>query len=104
MNLVKVETVFGGCPSFFRRCVEESKRSRDGYRIAGYHLAQNLRRLIHDEVDPEIEREIDDHVQRDDFDGAWDWLRRTLPKCMTLVPLRRKGTFLRGFWTAYGGR
>lgn len=52
---------------------------------------------MHDNVIAELDRLLDAH---DAAEQIWHWLRRTLPRCMALVPSRRKATFLRGIEAA----
>ncbi len=91
----------GACPTFFRAHVSQAQTSRTGYVEAGYHLAIHVERLIDGDVNEEVVQRLHDLAGRrrdDDWpDEMWNWLKQTLPRCMALVPERRKETFLRGF-------
>lgn len=84
----------GACLTFFRGCVARAKTSRHGYYEAGYHLMIHLRELVDGEVpDGMIDRLL---AAPDAAEQIWRWLRTTLPRCMALVPGRRKPSFLKG--------
>lgn len=90
------------CPTFFRAHVLQARRSRHGYEEAGYHLAIHARQLVDGDVNEDVLDQLDEILE----DGAtaaenmWRWLRATMPRCMALVPSRRKATFLRGVQAA----
>jgi hypothetical protein len=87
-------------PTFFLGAVYESQTSRAGYWGAGFTLARHVRDLIEGEVDDDVFDALEailDLTDEDERDGAlWGWLRQTLPRCMALVPTRRRTTFMRG--------
>ncbi|MDF1552461.1 MAG: hypothetical protein P1P84_05330 [Deferrisomatales bacterium] len=84
-------------PSFFRGCVASSRTSREGYRIAGYHLALHALEILDGEVEPSVFRDLGAILgSRYPEDALWRWFRTTFPRCMALVPSRRKATFLAG--------
>lgn len=41
-------------------------------------------------------------VDQPDDDGVWNWFKEHFPKCMRLVPTRRKQQFVVGVRQAYG--
>jgi hypothetical protein len=95
-----------GVPSFFRACCyEASLGGVNTYRLAAWHLTIHLYDQVPDNA------EIDDwekHVERlraacgkEDEDIIWDWFKRYYPKCMRLVPSRRKKQFTDGVLDAY---
>lgn len=91
----------GACPTFFRGCIARARASRAGYSDPGYHLAIHARELAADDVPEEVIAELDRLLDAHDAaEQIWHWLRRTLPRCMALVPSRRKATFLRGIEAA----
>lgn len=91
----------GACPTFFRGCVARARASRAGYSEPGYHLAIHARELAADDVPGKVVDELDRALEAPDaVEQIWHWLRRTLPRCMALVPSRRKATFLRGIEAA----
>jgi hypothetical protein len=89
------------CPTFFRCLLAEAKSSRAGYFAAGHELARHCETLVTGDVDDDVIEDL--HHRRDAADPAeavWEWMRAALPRCMRLVPLRRKVTFLRGVESA----
>lgn len=91
----------GACPTFFRGCIARARASRAGYSDPGYHLAIHARELAADDVPDEVIDELDRLLDAHDAaEQIWHWLHRTLPRCMALVPSRRKLTFLRGVTSA----
>lgn len=94
------------CPSFFRAQVTSARSSRHGYEEAGYHLAIHAREMVENEVDAPTLAALDQAIESA-FDGRLDpydraaqavvgWLETALPRCMALVPRRRRDTFARG--------
>lgn len=92
MNSIDSDTVSGICPTFFRACIVEARRG--SYASPGYHLAIHVRRLV--DVNDETLDELDAVAAADDPEALLDWLDRVVPRCMALVPRRRRRTFLRG--------
>ena len=91
----------GACPTFFRGCVARARGSQAGYSDPGYHLAIHARELAADDVPDKVIDELDRALAAADAaEQIWQWLRRTLPRCMALVPRRRKPTFLKGIAAA----
>lgn len=91
----------GACPTFFRGCVARARSNRAGYSEAGYHLAIHARELVDGDVPDEVIDELNRLLEAPDAaEQIWHWLRRTLPRCMALVPSRRKLTFRRGVTSA----
>lgn len=93
--------VHGGVPSFFRACCLEAGRGgTNGYASAAWHLANSIgSQMPHDLADEEWEKEIDalkELLASDDDDGVLDWFTRHYPKCMKLVPARRRSQFVAG--------
>jgi hypothetical protein len=105
---------FCGVPTFFRACCQEAAQSRGrqgsgGYANAGYHLTRHVTRLIPFDTEPEewaTETEKlgyllmpgEDRVNRAlrDDDAVWRWFTEHMPRCMELVPTRRRGQFVKG--------
>jgi len=91
------ENKSGPCPAFFRGNVMEARRHREGYALAGYHLAIHARELVPlNAPESAVEDLACAVVANDPGEQLWLWLQRTLPRCMALVPARRKRTFLKG--------
>jgi len=107
--VVRVKRCVGqhcGVPSFFRACCAEASRGREWtYAHPGYHLAIHLSGqepydLDEDAWAKEIERLTSALDQQDD-DTVWSWFKQHFPKCMRLVPSRRKDQFVAGVREAY---
>ena len=95
-------SVFNGIPSFFRcSCQEASAGGTHSYKWAGRALAQNLHRLIPDDVDrAQWHKQLDDleTLLRDErYDDVAAWLAERFPRCLALVPSRRRAAFFEGF-------
>jgi hypothetical protein len=92
----------GACPTFFRALCQEARRGGDqGYAAAGHELTRNLTRLVDGDTPDEVARKMAELVGRirtRDDPGVIDWFSRELPRCMALVPRRRRSTFLRGVY------
>jgi hypothetical protein len=89
-------------PTFFRANIIEARQGRHGYFNAGFHLAIHARSLVEGDVPDHVVDEFDRALDAPDREEQmWRWLRRTLPRCMALVPTRRKRTFLRGVAQAF---
>jgi hypothetical protein len=93
---------FNGIPSFFRYCCQEaSAGGARGYKQAGWALAQNLYRLIPDELDrADWLEQLDDleTLLKDERHAEVEtWLAERFPRCLALVPKRRRTGFFKGF-------
>lgn len=98
-----------GVPSFFRcRCFEAAEGGKFSYSDAAWHLSIHLRGQIPDGFDEdEWDREIEglaEHLKLDDGDAVLKWFDEYYPRCMELVPSRRRQQFLKGVELAYGQR
>jgi hypothetical protein len=102
------DAVFRGVPGYFRAACREASAggSRDGgYENAGWTFARNLPSEVpfgveDDEWDSFVD-ELRDAVRREDDGAALQWLVAHYPRCMALVPPRRRERFLRGVARAY---
>jgi hypothetical protein len=96
-----------GVPTFFRACCAEASRGNEcTYAHPGYHLAIHLWEQQPYDMDAdawakETER-LTKALDQQDNDGVWNWFKEHYPKCMKLVPARRKGQFVAGVRQAYG--
>jgi hypothetical protein len=98
----------GACPSFFKACCRDAAHAmtRDGIAVGydhpGYHLMLHVESLCpYDVEDEEWEPAIGDlraAVERTDDAAVLEWFCRWLPRCMELVPKRRRGNFLKGVY------
>ena len=96
------------CPAFFRaRCSEAAQGGSHGYREAAYELTRHLSELgpddlpqeeWHAEIDrlEEMVRAADATLDRHALIG---WYETRLPRCMDLVPHRRRRQFVEGLLT-----
>jgi hypothetical protein len=98
--------IHSGVPSFFRaNCYEASKGGAGGYVNAGWHLASAVGTQSPYDVElDEWQHEVDalklllDH---DDNEAIWKWYACHYPRCMQLVPSRRREQFVAGVRQAY---
>ena len=93
---------FNGVPSFFRcSCQEASAGGAHSYKWAGRALAQNLCRLIPDDMNGDQWREQLDELEsllKDErHEDIVAWLAERFPRCLALVPNRRRTAFFEGF-------
>jgi Holliday junction resolvase RusA-like endonuclease len=95
-----------GVPTFFRACCHEASRGNEWtYAHPGYHLVIHLwdqqpYDFDEDKWSKEIER-LTGALDQGDDDGVWNWFKEHFPKCMRLVPSRRKDQFVAGVRQAY---
>ena len=97
--------VHGGVPSFFRACCFEAANGGGGYSVPGWHLANALGSQIPydlevDEWQAEI-KTLRDLLANENGEEVWTWFKRHFPKCMALVPTRRREQFVAGVQGAY---
>ena len=92
----------GAFPTFFRALCQEARRGGDeGYAAAGHELTRHLRGLVDGDSAAEVDAKVSElakRIRRRDDPGVTDWFERELPRCMALVPGRRRRTFLRGVY------
>jgi len=94
--------VFRGVPSFFRACCHDAAQQnyRLDYSNAGYHLAMNLLRLAPLETEfDEWANEVDSLwklCESSDVDAVIRWFIDRFPRCMALIPKRRRWKFAQG--------
>lgn len=92
---------FRGAPTFFKAlCAEARQGGANNYGLAGHELARHLASNIpYDFEEDEWLEQLDNLLnmieEERDLD-AWNWFREYYPKCMELVPNRRKDQFLSG--------
>jgi hypothetical protein len=94
---------YGACPTFFlARCRESREGGSRGYLDAGYTIAGALPGLGPDDIEEdrwsgEIDRLNGLIDERDDV-AILDWFGRFLPRCLALIPRRRRRNFLEGLY------
>jgi hypothetical protein len=98
--------VHDGVPTFFRGCIADARRGGEaGYFRAGFHLTIHLhdqmpRGMSEKRWDTEVEK-LRGLLEEDDLAAAWGWFVLHFPRCMQLVPPRRKARFLEGVILAF---
>ncbi len=86
----------GACPGFFKAlCREASLGGANTYTTPGYELSRHMASLV-DDLEGLYELFEERPVVNDD--SVLDWLSQALPRCMALVPQRRRDSFLEGFY------
>jgi hypothetical protein len=90
------------CPSFFLAlCLEAKQGGENGYYAAGHELTRHVSRLVDFDNDEEAEKHLDELyglIEAGEDDAVIGWFEKWLPRCMKLVPRRRRGSFLRGVY------
>jgi hypothetical protein len=95
--------VFEGVPTFFRACCLESQcLTPIGYAHAGRHLTGHVEGLIpfdvsFDEWETIISR-LRHSIAVGNDRAILKWFCKHYPACMSLVPRRRRDTFLKGVY------
>jgi hypothetical protein len=98
---------FVGVPTFFKAsCSEARLGGKNGYKRAGYTLARHVDDLLSDVYDrPQIESQLNELADalkiEPSEDEALEWFDREFPRCMELVPARRRSQFIQGAAQAY---
>ena len=119
LDRTQPQAVFGGVPSFFAACCWDASRCGPqslgvGYSHPAYELTRGLRRQVpydcdYDEwpciVDGLAETYMESCVEHPGYDAdadarILDWYCQHFPKCMEMVPRRRRYTFLAGVYAA----
>jgi hypothetical protein len=97
---------FEGVPSFFRACCLDVKCGRvpAGYEHPARELVRHLADLVPHQVDAEewspCLRRLALLVADRDDQGVLDWFLRHYPRCLALIPKRRRPNFLAGVYAA----
>lgn len=95
-----------GIPSFFRACCYKAAHaSVHSYADAGWHLTNSLGSEVPydlnlDEWAIEVEK-LEALIVDGDDEAVWGWFLHHYPKCMTLVPARRREQFVKGVRSAH---
>jgi hypothetical protein len=95
-----------GVPTYFRaHCFEASRGGESNYSAPGYHLTMHLSDEMPYDMDAdEWEAEVNGLrrlLAREDDAGVWRWFHSHFPKCMELVPARRRAQFIQGVRQAF---
>ena len=96
---IAYEPLFNGVPTFFRASVREAQNRTHGldYESAGWHFADLLSETDNDE---EKAGELDRIIDVRSGEQLLAFLRREYPRCLALVPARRRAKFIGGVWRA----
>jgi hypothetical protein len=91
----------GACPSFFQAlCRTASMGGSGGYEEVGFQLARVVSTLSPDDMeDAEWIEQVEVlkvAIVNDEQVAALAWLDRWLPRCMALIPARRRDAFYQG--------
>jgi hypothetical protein len=94
---------YGACPSFFCGvCRSASAGGTNGYQDAGYTLASHLSDLAPFDVEEDawykLLEQLASAVETEDNQATIAWLDRWVPRCLALVPTRRRESFLKGLY------
>jgi hypothetical protein len=92
----------GACPTFFKALCWETRRGGGlGYDWAGRKLTRVAAELVAYETDDDWTEKLEGLealvLARDDA-GVLGWFDRELPRCMSLIPRRRRASFLAGVY------
>jgi hypothetical protein len=92
----------GALPTFFRAvCLEASRGGGLGYDWAGRKLLRAAAELIAWDTTEELQHkymELESLIWARDDGGVLGWFDRELPRCMGLIPRRRRASFLNGVY------
>jgi len=104
----RIRGVHTGVPTFFRALCYDTANGggENGYGAVGWFLAAALGSEIPDDIDgladwqPEVDK-LEHLVRANDEVGVWTWFKMHYPKCMALVPTRRRSQFVAGVQGAW---
>jgi len=92
----------GACPRFFKAiCSEVRRGGGPGYAWAGRKLLRAAAGLIAWDTAEELRlkyTELENAILARDDAGVLGWFDRELPRCMALIPRRRRASFLAGVY------
>jgi hypothetical protein len=93
----------GACPTYFvANCLEASRGGSAGYKFVGRQLVSGIANLAPDWLDndqraAELEILQDLILNRQDR-KILDWFQQHVPRCMKLIPARRREALLDGVY------
>jgi hypothetical protein len=95
-----------GVPGFFKSCCREASRGGSyGYDHPAYQLTGSLpNQAPYDLTDEEWEEKVDElrgFVEKGEDEAVLAWFDLQFPRCMALVPSRRRNQFLSGVYQAF---
>ncbi len=92
----------GACPTFFRALCQTARRGgKRGYFLAAHELMRSVPELCPDGMGVEdwnhqlasLDKLLD---STDTDEEIWAWFKTNLPRCTSLVPVRRRSSFVSG--------
>jgi hypothetical protein len=93
----------GACPAFFKAtCWEARRGGGHGYDWSGRKLIGCAASLIAADTTEELYEKFEELkglIQAHNNDGVLAWFDTELPRCMELIPRRRRASFLAGVYT-----
>ncbi|MBI4369999.1 MAG: hypothetical protein HY547_07205 [Elusimicrobia bacterium] len=100
---------FQGLPSFFQCLVYEAATRRYGYSnyaVAGTELARHTFSYMDNGEKPGTEVEVryeklEQSIQRRNALAVLKWYKREFPRCLALIPYRRRRKFVEGVFFAW---
>jgi hypothetical protein len=107
MSNQTVSGVHRGVPSFFRACCSRAAEGgTNSYAAAAWHLASSIgSSQAPCDVEPDHwETEVlalKERLAEGNKQGVWSWFTDHYPKCMELVPARRREQFVAGVERAH---
>jgi len=82
------------CPTFFRACIRRAQKGGSlGYAEAAYQLIGAVETIVYGDVEGEV---LEAFTVLTDAEAHMAWLDTYLPRCMALVPRRRRESFMAG--------
>jgi hypothetical protein len=93
----------GACPTFFvARCHEAQQGGFPGYEQVGYTLASTIGSMCPDWLEDEewavALDELHDLITTGSDSDVLTWFDRHVPRCLALVPRRRRYSLLKGVY------
>lgn len=96
--------VFPAVPTFFRACCHDVKNRNvnAGYEHPGRELARHVYHLCPYSIELDewngLVNAMTEMVAREDDDAVLGWFLTYYPRCMELIPKRRRSAFLKGVY------
>jgi len=97
-----VQTGSGACPTYFRAlCRTATDGTTGGYRHVGAQFIGGVASMLAEDDEDQAGAKLDELEKlicgRDDG-GTLAWFAREFPRCMALIPARRRHQFLAGIY------
>lgn len=99
---VASRTGSGACPTFFRALCRNATDGTTGeYQNVGYSFIGAVASMLAEDGEDQADAklgQLSDLVWARDDDGTLAWFDREFPRCMALIPTRRRHQFLAGVY------